>query len=59
VYPAAGLVSLHRGLSIEVNPVISTSCSIGVAGRAAEVVPLLVEVVRDSGIGIRDREKHS
>jgi len=59
VYPAAGLVSLHRGLSIEVNPAISTSCTIGVPGRAAEVVPLLVEVVRDSGIGIRDPEKHS
>lgn len=46
VYPAAGLVSLCRGLSIEVNPQISTACAIGVAGRAAEVVPQLVEAVR-------------
>jgi NAD-dependent deacetylase len=53
VYPAAGLVSLHRGLSIEVNPVPSSSCTLRVEGRAAEVVPLLAAAVRDSGFGIR------
>lgn len=47
VYPAAGLVSLHQGLSIEVNPQISTACTIGVEGRAAEVVPLVVEAIKD------------
>lgn len=54
VYPAAGLVSLHRGLSIEVNPAISNACTIGVEGRAAEVVPVLVEAIRDSRFGLRD-----
>ncbi|HSP35574.1 MAG TPA: NAD-dependent deacylase [Thermoanaerobaculia bacterium] len=54
VYPAAGLVSLCRGLTIEVNPQISNACDIGVPGRAAEVVPQLVEAVRDSRSEIRD-----
>jgi NAD-dependent protein deacetylase/lipoamidase len=54
VYPAAGLVSLHRGLSIEVNPTVSMACEIGVAGRAAEAVPVLVDAIRDSRSEIRD-----
>ncbi|HSP15875.1 MAG TPA: NAD-dependent deacylase [Thermoanaerobaculia bacterium] len=55
VYPAAGLVTLHQGLSIEVNPQVAQSpCTMSVAGRAAEVVPRLVEAVRDSGFEIRD-----
>ena len=48
VYPAAGLVSLHRGLSIEVNPQtsgVSSACSFAIASRAAEAVPALVEAV--------------
>lgn len=47
VYPAAGLMSLHRGLSIEVNPQISTACTIGVAARAADAVPEIVEAIRN------------
>ncbi len=46
VYPAAGLVSLCRGISVEVNPQISTACTFGIAARAAEVVPQLVEAAR-------------
>ena len=48
VYPAAGLVSLNRGLSIEVNPeasALSTACDFAIAGRAAEIVPALVEAI--------------
>ncbi len=49
VYPAAGLVSLHRGLSIEVNVERSGLCEYFVVGRAAEVVPLLLR----EGLGVR------
>ena len=52
VYPAAGLVSLHRGLSIEVNPQassLSSACDFAIQGRAEEVVPVLVE-----GLEIKD-----
>lgn len=56
VYPAAGLAALHRGLSIEVNPEPSMTCTHAVAGRAAEVVPVLVRAVRDSGFGVRGSE---
>lgn len=48
VYPAAGLVSLHRGLSIEVNPqtsAIASSCDVAIPARAVEVVPDLVDAV--------------
>jgi NAD-dependent protein deacetylase/lipoamidase len=45
VYPAAGLVSLHRGLSIEVNPAISAACTFAVAERAADAVPKIVEAI--------------
>ena len=48
VYPAAGLVSLSRGLSIEVNPqasALSSACDFAIAGRAAEFVPVLVEAI--------------
>src|SRR5712691_1098117 len=48
VYPAAGLVSLHRGLSIEVNPqasAIASSCTLAVPARAADAVPRLVEAI--------------
>ncbi len=57
VYPAAGLVTLHRGLSIEINPQPSDMCGVAVAARAAEAVPLIVDaVLGDSGFGIRDSE---
>ena len=48
VYPAAGLVSLHRGLSIEINPQasgVSSACSIAIAATAAEVTPKIVEAL--------------
>jgi NAD-dependent deacetylase len=48
VYPAAGLVSLHQGLSIEVNPEASelaSSCTFAIPARAAEAVPELVEAI--------------
>ena len=48
VYPAAGLVSLTRGLSIEVNPeasALSSSCQYAIAAKAADVVPQLVEAI--------------
>ncbi len=45
VYPAAGLISLHRGLSVEVNPQPGRACTLAIAARAAETVPVLVEAV--------------
>ena len=41
-------ISLHKGLSIEVNPQISTTCTIGVAEKAAEAVPEIVGAIRDA-----------
>ncbi|MGZ7031361.1 MAG: SIR2 family NAD-dependent protein deacylase [Thermoanaerobaculia bacterium] len=46
VYPAAGLVSLHRGLSIEINPQasgVSSACSFALAMTAVEATPRIVE----------------
>ena len=48
VYPAAGLVSLNRGLSIEVNPqtsAIASSCDVAIPARAADAVPRIVEAI--------------
>ena len=48
VYPAAGLVSLTRGLSIEVNPqgsALASSCDYAIPAKAADVVPQLVEAI--------------
>ncbi|HUP50239.1 MAG TPA: NAD-dependent protein deacylase [Thermoanaerobaculia bacterium] len=48
VYPAAGLVSLHDGLSIEINPqasTLSSACTIAIAARAAEAAPAIVEAI--------------
>ncbi|HEX9164152.1 MAG TPA: NAD-dependent deacylase [Thermoanaerobaculia bacterium] len=56
VYPAAGLVSLARGISIEVNPEVSSACMFRVAGRAAEEVPVIANAVRSSGFGVRSSE---
>lgn len=50
VYPAAGLVSLTRGLSIEVNPqasALASTCAYAISGKAADVVPQLVDAVRN------------
>jgi NAD-dependent deacetylase len=46
VYPAAGLVSLHRGLSIEINPQPGNACSYAIAATAAEVTPKIVEALQ-------------
>jgi NAD-dependent deacetylase len=46
VYPAAGLVSLSRGLSIEINPQaseVSSACTFAVPMTAAEATPAIVE----------------
>ena len=45
VYPAAGLVSIHRGLSIEINPEPSDSCKFAIAARAAEATPPIVDAI--------------
>jgi NAD-dependent deacetylase len=48
VYPAAGLVSLHRGLSIEINPQasgVSSACTFALAATAAEATPPIVDAL--------------
>ena len=42
VYPAAGLVALHRGLSIEINPeasALTSSCTFAIARRTRSACP--------------------
>ena len=46
VYPAAGLVSLHSGLSIEINPQPSNVCTYAIAATAAEATPKIVEALQ-------------
>jgi NAD-dependent deacetylase len=49
VFPAAGLVSLHQGLSIEINPqlsAISSSCTFAIAAKAADATPTIIEAIR-------------
>jgi NAD-dependent deacetylase len=51
VYPAAGFVSLHDGLSIEVNPeasAVSSACTVSVAERAAIGTPPLVDAILEA-----------
>ncbi|MBV9496353.1 MAG: NAD-dependent deacylase [Acidobacteria bacterium] len=48
VYPAAGLVSLHRGLSIEINPQasgVSSACTYAIPMTAAAATPAIVEAI--------------
>jgi NAD-dependent deacetylase len=48
VYPAAGLVPMHRGLSIEINPQasgVSSACTFAIAATAAEAAPKIVEAI--------------
>jgi NAD-dependent deacetylase len=48
VYPAAGFVTLHSGLSIEVNPeasAVSSACTFAVPERAALATPALVDAL--------------
>jgi len=46
VYPAAGLVSLHSGLSIEINPQPSNVYTYAIAATAAEATPKIVEALQ-------------
>src|SRR5258705_183222 len=48
VYPAAGLVSLHRGLSIEINPQasgVSSACTFVIPMTAAVATPPIVDAI--------------
>jgi NAD-dependent SIR2 family protein deacetylase len=45
VYPAAGLFSMHRGLSIEINPDVSSAATHLISARAAEATPPVVEAI--------------
>ena len=51
VYPAAGFVGLHQGLSVEVNPEasgVSSACTFAIAARAAEATPPIVDAVLEA-----------
>lgn len=51
VYPAAGFVSMHAGLSIEINPEasgVSSACKFVIAERAAIATPMLIEAVLEA-----------
>jgi NAD-dependent deacetylase len=51
VYPAAGLVALHGGMSIEINPqasAVSSSCTFAIADSAARTMPLIADAIRES-----------
>jgi NAD-dependent deacetylase len=47
VYPAAGLVALHRGISIEINPQPSSvsACKFVIAATAVEATPPIVDAI--------------
>lgn len=51
VYPAAGFVALHRGLSIEINPEtsgVSSACTFAIPARAAEATPAIVKAILEA-----------
>ncbi|HEV7237774.1 MAG TPA: NAD-dependent deacylase [Thermoanaerobaculia bacterium] len=51
VYPAAGFVSMHEGLSIEINPEasgVSSACKFAIAERAAVATPKLIEAILEA-----------
>lgn len=51
VYPAAGFVNLHEGLSIEINPEasgVSSACTFAIAARAAIATPRLIEAILEA-----------
>ena len=51
VYPAAGLVSLHGGISIEINPqasAVSSACTYAIADTAANATPRILDAVREA-----------
>ena len=48
VYPAAGLVAVHHGLSIEINPQasgVSSACTFAIPSTAGEAVPPIVDAL--------------
>lgn len=52
VYPAAGLVSLCRGLSIEINPQasgVSSACAFAIPMTAATATPPIVDAILEEG----------
>lgn len=51
VYPAAGFVGLHRGLSVEINPEasgVTSACTYAIASRAAEATPRIVDAILEA-----------
>jgi NAD-dependent deacetylase len=51
VYPAAGFVTLNRGLSIEINPEassVSSACKFAVAEKAAVATPPIVDAILEA-----------
>lgn len=56
VYPAAGFVRLHHGLSIEINPeasALSSACTFAIAAKAAAATPLLVQAISEASQEVR------
>jgi NAD-dependent deacetylase len=45
VYPAAGLLSMHRGLSIEINPDVTSAATHLISARAAEAAPPVIDAI--------------
>lgn len=51
VYPAAGFISMHKGLSIDINPDATStgsSCNYAIAQRAAVAVPPIIHAVLEA-----------
>lgn len=51
VFPAAGLVSIHDGLSVEINPnpsAISSACTFALQATAVEATPPIVDAILES-----------
>ena len=51
VYPAAGLVALHHGLSIEINPEssnVTSACTFAIAETAVTATPTIVEAILEA-----------
>jgi len=51
VYPAAGFVTLHHGISIEINPEssgVSSACTYAIAAKAAAATPPIVDAILEA-----------
>lgn len=51
VYPAAGLVALHGGVTIEINPQasgVSSACAYAIADTAVNATPPIVDAIREA-----------